>query len=83
MVKHNFFLNFYLILSDLKVSQNQLKDVQGLFLFTRSHFKPVFYFYKKELNCIFFYRKNLNNRQLNNKNSGYNFGELSKYFIVS
>ena len=51
-----------------------IKDFQGLFDLVATVLNPFFNFLKKELNCIFFMKKKINNRQLNKNNSGNNFG---------
>ena len=51
-----------------------IKDFQGLFDLVATVLNPFFNFFKEELNCIFFIKKNINNRQLNKNNSGNNFG---------
>ena len=72
-----FLVNFNLILSDPKVSQNQLKDVQGCIDLGVTILNPFSTFFKKNQN-LYFYRKNINDRQLNNKNSDNNFSKLGK-----
>ena len=54
-----------------------MKDVPAVTDLDVNFLKPFSTFFKKELNYIFLIEK-VNNRQLNNKNSDNNFGELSK-----